>query len=50
MNILGYLDNDGNWNDIGTLDSVDILLDYKRIAYYNLFDHSKVDMGLFTDP
>ena len=50
VNILGYLDNDGNWNDIGTLDSVDILLDYKRIAYYNLFDHSKVDMSLFTDP
>lgn len=50
VNILGYLDNEGNWNDINTLDSVELLLDYKKIAYYNLFDHSKVDMSLFTDP
>lgn len=47
INVLGWYDASGEVHDIGTLDSEELLFDYKKVAYYNLFDHSRVKMELF---
>lgn len=48
INIKGFMDKDGNINPIDELDSVPELLDYKKIAYYNLFEsESDINWDLF---
>ena len=48
INIKGFMDKNGNINPIDELDSVPELLDYKKIAYYNLFEsESDINWDLF---
>lgn len=48
INILGYLDADGDLHDLQEAPQEELLNDYRKLAYYNLFDHGKVKMKLFT--
>ena len=48
VNLLGYLDNSGEWHSITELDSNETLSEYKKAAYYALFEKNNVDMSLFT--
>ena len=50
INILGYRDAEGNMHDLQNAWNEELLCDYRKIAYYNLFDHGKVRMELFTAP
>lgn len=50
INILGYRDAEGNMHDLQDAWNEELLSDYRKIAYYNLFDHGKVRMELFTEP
>lgn len=47
LNILGWYDADGNVHDIDSLDGETQLSNYKKVAYYNLFDHGRVNRDLF---
>lgn len=48
MNRLGFRDADGGWHQVSEIDSLETLLDYKKAAYYNLFDHRHMDESLFN--
>ncbi len=50
INVLGYRDAEGNMHDLQDAWDEELLNDYRKIAYYNLFDHGKVRMELFTQP
>ena len=47
LNAFGFTDSDGKLHSVSELDSVPELLDYKKAAYYNLFEHGNVNMDLF---
>lgn len=47
INILGYYDADGNAHDISSAWNETLLNLYRKAAYYNLFDHRKVNLDLF---
>lgn len=50
INVLGYLTQDGKMHELSGAFDEKLLNDYRKIAYYNLFDHKKVKMELFTEP
>ena len=50
INVLGYRDAEGNMHDLQDAWDEELLNDYRKIAYYNLFDHGKARMELFTQP
>ena len=50
INILGYRDAEGNMHELSDAWDGELLCDYRKIAYYNLFDHGRVRMELFTQP
>ena len=47
INILGYSDAAGELHSIQKLGQEPLLSDYRKVAYYNLFDHGKVKKSLF---
>ena len=47
LNAFGFTDSDGKLHSVSELDSVPEFLDYKKAAYYNLFEHGNVNMDLF---
>lgn len=47
MNRLGFVDANGAYHDVSEIDGNETLMDYKKAAYYNLFDHHKMDQTLF---
>ncbi len=47
INILGYYDADGNAHDISGAWNETLLDQYRKAAYYNLFDHRRVNLDLF---
>lgn len=47
INILGYYDADGNAHDISGAWDETLLDQYRKAAYYNLFDHRRVNLDLF---
>ena len=48
VNILGFADEDGVLHDITELGGNETLVDYRKAAYYNLFDHSHVKKEFFN--
>lgn len=47
INIVGFIDKDGVMHDISELDSNELLMDYKKCAYYNLFEEGNLDWDYF---
>ena len=47
INILGYSDAAGELHSVSELGQEPLLSDYRKVAYYNLFDHGKVKKSLF---
>ena len=47
MNIVGFVDKDGVIHDISELDSNRLLMDYKKCAYYSLFEEKNLDWDFF---
>lgn len=47
INILGYSDAAGELHSVSELGQEPLLSDYRKVAYYNLFDHGRVKKSLF---
>lgn len=47
MNRLGFMDADGGYHSVSEIDGIETLMNYKKAAYYNLFDHRHMDESLF---
>ncbi len=47
VNVKGYLDADGIWHEPEEMSEEPLLQQYKKAAYLNLFDHSKMDASYF---
>ncbi len=47
INILGYYDAEGTAHDISDAWDEPLLAQYRKAAYYNLFDHRRADLDLF---
>ena len=47
INIVGFIDKEGVLYDISELDSNELLMDYKKCAYYNLFEEGNLDWDYF---
>lgn len=47
INIAGFYDKKGVFHKISELDSNELLMDYKKCAYYNLFEEANLDWDYF---
>ena len=48
INVLGYYDAEGNAHELSEAWDEELLAEYRKAGYYNLFDHKKVNWDLFT--